>query len=174
MRRRTRWAPGVARTDIANGELVRLATRLPSRRKTTRSILRPRTRTPKPALQTRRAVRLTTALPFLFSLRCARVPDPVPPRREGASVAPTVPGGTVSGPLGVSEEGGGVESDGGEVEPDAHVGAVRTLLIRLTWPLRASMRPSTVAPLVSEIEVSAIRLPTNWVVVPIAAELPTC
>ena len=51
---------------------------------------------------------------------------------------------------------------------------VRTLLIRVTAPLRASMRPTTVAPLFSEMLVSAIRLPWNAVVVPSVAELPTC
>ncbi len=60
------------------------------------------------------------------------------------------------------------------VGPVAHSGRVRTLLIRLTWPLRASILPSTVAPSLSEIEVSAIRLPWKAVVVPMSAELPTC
>ena len=50
----------------------------------------------------------------------------------------------------------------------------RTLLIRLTWPLRASTRPITLAPLLSEMLASAIRLPWNAVVVPSVAELPTC
>ena len=36
---RTEWAPGAARTETANGELVRLDTAFPSRLKTTRSII---------------------------------------------------------------------------------------------------------------------------------------
>ena len=55
-----------------------------------------------------------------------------------------------------------------------HIEPSMTLLIRLTWPLRASTRPITVAPLFSEMLVSAIRLPWNAVVVPSVAELPTC
>ena len=49
-----------------------------------------------------------------------------------------------------------------------------TLLISVTAPLRASSRPMTVAPLLSEMLESAIRLPWNAVVVPSVAELPTC
>jgi len=49
-----------------------------------------------------------------------------------------------------------------------------TLLIRLTWPLRASTRPITVAPLLSEMLASAIRFPWNAVVVPSVAEEPIC
>ncbi len=49
-----------------------------------------------------------------------------------------------------------------------------TLLMSVTAPLRASRRPITVAPLLSEMLASAIRLPWNAVVVPSVAELPTC
>ena len=60
------------------------------------------------------------------------------------------------------------------VEPVAQPVLSSTLLIRLTWPLRASTRPITVAPSLSEMLVSAIRLPWNAVVVPSVAERPTC
>ncbi len=53
-------------------------------------------------------------------------------------------------------------------------GWVIVLVSRLTWPLRASTRPDTVVPVCTEIEVSARTEPTNVVLVPSVAELPTC
>jgi hypothetical protein len=47
-------------------------------------------------------------------------------------------------------------------------------LSSVTAPLRARARPSTVAPLVTVIEVRARRLPVNTEPVPSVAELPTC
>ena len=63
---------------------------------------------------------------------------------------------------------------GDEVGPAAQVGAVIVLVSRETWPLRASIRPCTVAPVWRLIEVSARTDPTNVVAVPRVAELPTC
>ena len=81
-------------------------------------------------------------------------------------------------------EPGAVDPDAGPVpraaepgpgsEPVAQRELSSTLLIRLTAPLRASRRPMTVAPLLSEMLASAITLPWNAVVVPSVAELPTC
>ena len=48
------------------------------------------------------------------------------------------------------------------------------LLSSVTAPLRASILPSTVAPVFSVIEVSARIVPAKLVVVPSVAELPTC
>ena len=55
-----------------------------------------------------------------------------------------------------------------------HCGAVKVLLSSDTWPLRASARPSTSVPVVTEIDVSAMIVPTKVDVVPRVAELPTC
>ena len=49
-----------------------------------------------------------------------------------------------------------------------------TLSSSVTAPVLASTRPCTVAPLLRVMEVFAIRLPSNAVVVPSVAELPTC
>ena len=56
----------------------------------------------------------------------------------------------------------------------AHCALVIVLLSSVTAPLRARSRPSTVAPVVTVIDVSAKMLPLNVVVVPSVAELPTC
>jgi len=56
----------------------------------------------------------------------------------------------------------------------AHVGSVMTLSSRVTAPLRAKTRPLTSAPVLSVMDVSAISVPLNWLVVPSVAELPTC
>ena len=88
------------------------------------------------------------------------VPEPGVVRLTRRPVVPPVAGGV--GPPGVVDV------------PAAHPEALRTLLIRLIWPLRASTRPCTVAPLLSEMSLSAIRLPWNAVVVSSVAELPTC
>jgi hypothetical protein len=80
-------------------------------------------------------------------------------------VEPGVPPGVVVSPgVGV---GVGAELLVPHIEPSM------TLLMRLTWPLRASRRPWTVAALFSEIDASAIRLPWNAVVEPSTAEVPT-
>ncbi len=52
--------------------------------------------------------------------------------------------------------------------------AVIVLSSRLTWPLRASARPSMLAPVVTEIDCRARMLPTKVEFVPSVAELPTC
>ncbi len=91
-------------------------------------------------------------------------------------------GGVGPGVLGVVSVGGvgvglvGVVSAGGvgDVVPAAHCELLRTLLSRVTAPLRASVRPITDAPLFTEMLVSASTLPWNAVVVPMVAELPTC
>jgi hypothetical protein len=54
------------------------------------------------------------------------------------------------------------------------LGLVIVLVSRVTAPFLASVRPSTVAPVVSVIEVNARMLPLNEEPVPSVAELPTC
>ena len=56
----------------------------------------------------------------------------------------------------------------------AQVARVIVLLSSVTAPLRASALPCSVAPVVIEIESRAMMMPTNWLPVPIVAELPTC
>jgi hypothetical protein len=56
----------------------------------------------------------------------------------------------------------------------AHFVSVNTLLSRVTLPLRASARPSILAPVLREMEVSAMIVPTNRVLVPRVADVPTC
>lgn len=55
-----------------------------------------------------------------------------------------------------------------------HALGVKRLLSNVTAPLRANARPATVAPVVTVTLVSARILPTNAVLVPRVAELPTC
>jgi hypothetical protein len=54
------------------------------------------------------------------------------------------------------------------------LGLVMVLVSKVTAPFRASARPSTVAPVVSVIEVNARMFPRNVEPVPSVAELPTC
>ena len=54
------------------------------------------------------------------------------------------------------------------------LGLVMVLVSKVTAPFRASVRPSTVAPVVSVIEVNARMFPLNEEPVPSVAELPTC
>jgi hypothetical protein len=54
------------------------------------------------------------------------------------------------------------------------LGLVMVLVSKVTAPFRASVRPSTVALVVSVIEVNARMLPLNEEPVPSVAELPTC
>lgn len=56
----------------------------------------------------------------------------------------------------------------------AHDGTVTRLLSKLTWPLRASTRPSTLDPVRRDADVKVRMLPTKVVSVPNVAELPTC
>ncbi len=56
----------------------------------------------------------------------------------------------------------------------AHVGRVILLLSKVTAPVRAKTRPSTVAPVCTVMLASAMTVPTKSVVVPMVAELPTC
>lgn len=56
----------------------------------------------------------------------------------------------------------------------AHVGTFTVLLLRVTAPVCASNRPCTLAPLFKVTDVCARIVPTNDVVVPSVAELPTC
>nr|WP_241996343.1 hypothetical protein [Kribbella antiqua] len=44
----------------------------------------------------------------------------------------------------------------------------------VTEPLRASIRPTAVAPVSMVMDVNARMVPRNWVAVPMVAELPTC
>jgi len=67
-----------------------------------------------------------------------------------------------------------LRTDGGVVVGVAHVALVIVLVSRVTAPLRASARPFSVAPVVIEIGVRARMFPTNALLVPIVAELPTC
>jgi hypothetical protein len=59
-------------------------------------------------------------------------------------------------------------------ETAAQVGVVMVLWSRVTAPLRASRRPSIVAPVVAVTDVRARTLPTRCEFVPSVAELPTC
>jgi hypothetical protein len=72
--------------------------------------------------------------------------------------------------VGVGVVGVGVGVGGGV----AQVGAVIVSVSRLTCPLRASTRPATVSPVVTEIDVSARTVPMKEEWVPRVAELPTC
>jgi hypothetical protein len=56
----------------------------------------------------------------------------------------------------------------------AHSGRLMTLLSRVTAPLRASRRPSTVAPMSAEMDVKARMVPWKAVRVPSVAEDDTC
>ena len=78
-----------------------------------------------------------------------------------------VTGGVVIGDVFVGwiDVGGGVREQRGRV---------MTLSSRLTWPLRARIRPATVLPVCKEADVRAMTVPTNVVSVPRVAELPTC
>ena len=51
---------------------------------------------------------------------------------------------------------------------------VIVLLSNVTEPFRARIRPSTVVPVLSVIDVNAMMVPTKVVPVPSVAELPTC
>jgi hypothetical protein len=73
-------------------------------------------------------------------------------------------------PVGVGV-GGGVVGGGVTV---AQVGAVIVSSSRVTFPLRASTRPSMVSPVVTTIDVRARTVPTKEEWVPRVAELPTC
>src|SRR5579872_6478487 len=58
-------------------------------------------------------------------------------------------------------------------DPLVHV-AVTVLVSSVTAPLRASARPSRLAPVVIVMLVNARMFPPNAVAVPMVAELPTC
>jgi hypothetical protein len=53
-------------------------------------------------------------------------------------------------------------------------GSVMRLESRVTAPVRARSRPTTVAPVVAVTDACAITVPTKWVFVPRVAELPIC
>src|ERR1700716_1211650 len=72
--------------------------------------------------------------------------------------------------VGVGVGGGG----GGGITGVAQCTAVIVSLINVTAPLRASVRPATVTPSLTEIEVRARMFPTNTDEVPSVAELPIC
>ena len=74
---------------------------------------------------------------------------------------------------GVGVEPGGVDPGGGVVEVP-HMEPSIVSLIRVTAPPIASKRPCTVTPLLTLMDVSASTFPSNAVVVPSVAELPTC
>ena len=93
--------------------------------------------------------------------RIGETPDRIGETPDGIGI-----GGTVSVPVGV---GVGV---GGEVV--AQFAAVIVLSSRVTAPVRASARPSMLAPVVTVIDCWARMLPTKVVFVPSVAELPTC
>jgi hypothetical protein len=67
--------------------------------------------------------------------------------------------------------GVGVGGGGMGVE---HVDFVMVLVSSVTAPLRASVRPSTVTPVVTVIELNARMVPRKMELVPRVAELPTC
>ena len=77
--------------------------------------------------------------------------------------------------VGVAVDGAGVVGVTlGVAEGAAHEGRLIVLVSSETWPLRASIRPWTVAPVWRVMLLSASTDPTKLVVVPIVAELPTC
>lgn len=80
----------------------------------------------------------------------------------GAGTGVAVPGATVN------------PGSDGEVDPVRHVDLVMTLVSRVTAPFCARARPSIVAPVFTEIEVSARIVPMKSVPTSIVAELPTC
>jgi len=63
---------------------------------------------------------------------------------------------------------------GVEVTGTSHAGTVTMLLSSVTAPFRARTLPDTLAPLLRVMLASAKMFPTNLVVVPRVAELPTC
>ena len=87
----------------------------------------------------------------------------------GVGVAEVVEVGVDVGVVEVVEVGVGV--GGGGV---AQVGEVIVSSSRVTAPLRASARPSTVSPVFTEIDVRARMVPAKAEFVPRVAELPTC
>ena len=60
------------------------------------------------------------------------------------------------------------------VDDVVQAGWVKVLSSRVTAPLRASIRPMTVAPVLRVPEVRAMTVPTKVLPVPRVAELPTC
>ena len=83
------------------------------------------------------------------------------------------PGGVVGVEIG-RVGGAGVVVGGVVVVEVPHMEPSITLLSRVTAPVLASTRPWTLDPLLRVIEVWAIRLPSNAVVLPSVAELPIC
>jgi hypothetical protein len=88
-------------------------------------------------------------------------------------------GGGVVVVVGVAVGDGGGTVVGGVALGDgvgviAQVGAVMLSSSRVTAPLRASARPATVSPVVTDIDVRARMLPEKAESVPRVAELPTC
>ncbi len=150
-------------TWTRDGEPVRVARCFPSMLNATRLISRPRTVAVKPALQAasgcgRGFGRVSVACPF----------------RVGTAEW-LAAGGVPPGPVGVGFVAGGFEVEaGGAVVDVPHMEPSITSLSSVTAPVLASTRPWTVAPLLTVIEVCAIRLPSNAVVLPSVAELPIC
>ena len=73
------------------------------------------------------------------------------------------------------EEGLGVEEeDDEEDEGVTHVALVIVFVSNVTAPLRASTRPSTLAPVVRVADVKAKIFPLKVEFAPSVAELPTC
>ncbi len=108
------------------------------------------------------------------------VPSPGPPAPGAAEVgvpvvagAPVVPGAAVVPGVALAPGGTGVgpAAIGGG---GTHVDRVTAFVSSVTAALRASARPSSVAPVVIVIAVSARMFPTKLEDVPIVAELPTC
>ena len=175
-------------TWTRDGEPVRLASRFPSIPNTTRLISTPLTVAVKPAAHAAGGAgfgRVSVARPF-------RVGTVEWLAGGGALCRPGLvlcrpglvlcrPGGVVVVEIGraggagvvVGEVVGGVET-GGVVVEGPHMEPSITLLSRVTAPVLASTRPWTVDPLLRVIEVWAIRLPSNAVVLPSVAELPIC
>jgi hypothetical protein len=67
-----------------------------------------------------------------------------------------------------------VDPEVSPVDGVEHVDRVMVFVSRVTAPLRAKRRPSTVAPSVAVMLVIARMFPTNCVPVPSVAELPIC
>src|SRR5438270_6767487 len=107
--------------------------------------------------------------PVTGSRRGFEAPDPVVPAPPGP-VVPPVPPVVPPVPVPAVVPGVGVAP----VVAGEQLGLVMVLVSRVTAPLRASVRPSTVAPVVTVMEVNARMLPRNVEPVPSVAELPIC
>lgn len=98
-------------------------------------------------------------------------PTPVPGAPRGTTAAGAGAGAVVAGDEVVAVTAGDVVVG---VAAVVHAGTAMVLSSRVTPPLRARIRPCTVAPVCTVAEVRAMTVPTNVEFVPRVAELVTC